>query len=366
MSVLMLALFSFGAFTQNAAYKENLEKAKEYEAQGKYFNAIASYYDAMASEPTEKAEEALYAYKKLSSILKSGKPGYGEYIDEFDIYDGWMDICDEWEAYWKENPPVYFRCGTIEKSELDMETKTGSYNASMSSAYTSKYKELYSVVLEGWKNAYRSEWKGCDRNYLKLNDNPERRKYSISVNVIDAQGKVIYSFFEKESDYYANDKSKDVYKWTIKGVSREKMKEIDSTSCIVKPNTVSWTVNDKKTNYNMLNTEIIELNEHPAYNAVSLVNAFFALKKEQVFVEGGTFKMGSTEWKDEKPEHNVTVSSFYIGKTEVTQAQWKAVMGNNPSKHEGDYRPVENVSWYDVIVYCNKLAYCREKHRYTV
>ncbi len=52
----------------------------------------------------------------------------------------------------------------------------------------------------------------------------------------------------------------------------------------------------------------------------------------------------------------MTVSSFYIGKTEVTQAQWKTVMGNNPSYYKGDNRPVEEVSWYDAIVFCNKLS----------
>ena len=76
-----------------------------------------------------------------------------------------------------------------------------------------------------------------------------------------------------------------------------------------------------------------------------------------VFVQGGTFPMGSSSGEsDEKPVHNVTVSSFYIGKTEVTQAQWKAVMGNNPSYFKGDNRPVECVSWYDAIVFCNKLS----------
>lgn len=67
-------------------------------------------------------------------------------------------------------------------------------------------------------------------------------------------------------------------------------------------------------------------------------------------VEGGTFQMGSTDSRahmDERPLHNVTVSSFYMGETEVTQALWKAVMGNNPSHHTGMNFPVEQVSWHD-------------------
>ncbi len=357
MGAVMFVLLAFGAFAQNAAYKENLEKAKEYEAQGKYFNALASYYDAMEAEPTEKAEEALDAYNKLADVLKAGKPGYGEDMDEFDIYDGWISIAEEYDSYWKENCPVYFKCGSLEKGELDMETRTGSYNASMSSAFTSKYKELYSVVLEGWKNAYRSDWKGCSRNSLKLNDNPEGRKYSVSASVLDASGKVLYSLFEKERDYYASDSSKDVYKWTIKNVSRDKMKEIDATTCIVKPNGASWTVNGKKTSYDMSSVEFVESNGKPASNAFSLVMVSLPSIIEMVFVEGSTFQMGSTDGdSSEKPVHNVTLSSYYVAKTEVTQAQWATVMGNNPSYDKGDNHPVGNVSWYDAIVFCNRLS----------
>ena len=72
-----------------------------------------------------------------------------------------------------------------------------------------------------------------------------------------------------------------------------------------------------------------------------------------VYVEGGTFTMGATAEQgsdaedDEKPTHKVTLSDFYIGKYEVTQAEWKAVMGKNPSHFKGDNFPVENVSWSD-------------------
>ncbi len=76
-----------------------------------------------------------------------------------------------------------------------------------------------------------------------------------------------------------------------------------------------------------------------------------------VLVEGGTFQMGSDSGdEDEKPVHAVTLSSFYMGKYEVTQAQWQAVMGSNPSNFKGDNLPVEQVSWYDAVEFCNKLS----------
>ena len=76
-----------------------------------------------------------------------------------------------------------------------------------------------------------------------------------------------------------------------------------------------------------------------------------------VFVSGGTFQMGSNDGDDnEKPVHSVTVSDFYIGKYEVTQAEWEAVMGSNPSNWKGTNQPVEKVSWYDALDYCNKKS----------
>ena len=84
------------------------------------------------------------------------------------------------------------------------------------------------------------------------------------------------------------------------------------------------------------------------------------IMRNMVYVEGGTFTMGATSEQkkpddDEKPTHRVSLSSFYIGKYEVTQALWKAVMGSNPSNRKGDNLPVENVSWNDCQTFLRKL-----------
>ena len=82
---------------------------------------------------------------------------------------------------------------------------------------------------------------------------------------------------------------------------------------------------------------------------------------DMVRVEAGTFTMGATAemkipWDDEKPTHRVTLTNdYYIGKYEVTQALWKAVMGNNPSSFKGDNLPVEEVSWDDCQDFISKL-----------
>lgn len=82
---------------------------------------------------------------------------------------------------------------------------------------------------------------------------------------------------------------------------------------------------------------------------------------DMIKVQAGTFTMGATsEMKDpdddEQPTHQVTLTNdYYIGKTEVNQALWKAVMGNNPSESKGDNLPVESVSWNDCQEFISKL-----------
>ncbi|MBD2339846.1 formylglycine-generating enzyme family protein [Calothrix sp. FACHB-156] len=97
---------------------------------------------------------------------------------------------------------------------------------------------------------------------------------------------------------------------------------------------------------------------------------------EMVAIPSGKFIMGSPleEGKDdEKPQHEVTVKSFFMGKYPITQAQWKRVaalpkvkrdLKANPSRFKGDNRPVEQVSWYDAVEFCSRLSkYTNREYR---
>lgn len=77
-----------------------------------------------------------------------------------------------------------------------------------------------------------------------------------------------------------------------------------------------------------------------------------------IHIEGGTFMMGTDDkhgFDDEKPAHLEKIESFLIGKYEVSQKEWEAVMGNNPSKFKGDNLPVEQVSWDACQEFIRKL-----------
>ncbi len=80
---------------------------------------------------------------------------------------------------------------------------------------------------------------------------------------------------------------------------------------------------------------------------------------DMVYIPDGTFMMGSPEHEgrdSEKPQHEVTVSPFFMGKYPITQAQYQQVMGENPSNFKGDDRPVELVSWDDAVEFCQRLS----------
>ncbi len=99
--------------------------------------------------------------------------------------------------------------------------------------------------------------------------------------------------------------------------------------------------------------------------AVSILN----LDSDFVFVKGGVFEMGLPDSSDveggeiEKPRHKVTLKSFYILNSEVTQALWSSVMDTNPSIHKDCYTcPVENVTWYDAQKFITKLNTLTKEH----
>jgi formylglycine-generating enzyme required for sulfatase activity/tRNA A-37 threonylcarbamoyl transferase component Bud32 len=80
---------------------------------------------------------------------------------------------------------------------------------------------------------------------------------------------------------------------------------------------------------------------------------------EMIYIPAGGLEMGSPNGvgdDDEHPQHPVDVSAFYMGKYPVTQAQYTAIVGNNPSRFKGENLPVEQVSWFDALRFCQNLA----------
>ena len=115
----------------------------------------------------------------------------------------------------------------------------------------------------------------------------------------------------------------------------------------------NFEVETVNTSDNIINTQ-----ESPRQKIEYLGNG---IELEMVYIPGGSFLMGSPEDEEqrnlnESPQHEVTLEPFYISKYPITQSQYQAIMGNNPSSFEGESRPVENVNWYDATEFCQKLS----------
>lgn len=134
-------------------------------------------------------------------------------------------------------------------------------------------------------------------------------------------------------------------------------------------NTVFTAIKEKELRLQTFNFETVTVDARGnIINRRNLDAKYFAedlgngVTLEMVQIPGGTFMMGSTSreaessFKNESPQRPVQLPGFFMGKYEITQAQYQAIMGNKPAYFIGDKRPVENVSRDDVVEFCKKLS----------
>ncbi|MBO1046693.1 MAG: SUMF1/EgtB/PvdO family nonheme iron enzyme [Dolichospermum sp. DEX182a] len=131
-----------------------------------------------------------------------------------------------------------------------------------------------------------------------------------------------------------------------------------STPKIIIPSSNLQTFNFEVVTTDATGNIINRRNASAKYFTEDLGNGVFL---EMVEIPGGTFIMGSPASEagrsnHESPQHQVTVPSFYMGKYELTQAQYQVIMGANPAYSKGDNRPVERVSWNNAVEFCKKLS----------
>ncbi|MDE5704363.1 MAG: SUMF1/EgtB/PvdO family nonheme iron enzyme, partial [Bacteroidales bacterium] len=131
-------------------------------------------------------------------------------------------------------------------------------------------------------------------------------------------------------------------------INRDKLPTGDNTMVVY----IESTVGDKQITVRAIKDRFLSYTERA-----------FGLELQMVAVAGGTFEMGCTGEQgtecidDEMPSHEVTLDGFYIGRFEVTQGQWKAVMGTNPSRFQnGNNYPVDSVNWEEATAFCAKLS----------
>lgn len=171
-----LVLGSSFAFADKAQYDKLLAEGKQYEEKKQWVHAMGTYWDAMVAYP-EGATEANEGFTRIAkafdgydrSAEAKGNPGPGEY-DDFSRYDGWIELCKDFEIYWTEHADeiVYISNVTCQKGEVDMKSRTATYNFEATESFTPKFDTIRGYIEPSFLYAvtgsrrgdgkYRTDW----------------------------------------------------------------------------------------------------------------------------------------------------------------------------------------------------------------
>ena len=386
-------------------YEAHLSKAKKYESEKRWCYALGSYYDAMgtAGLDPEYKTEAVKGYNLLSEAIRSGNPGHGNY-NPFTIHDEWKKLLIDAEKYGCSFNPYEVTVGDLVQGDLDYDTKTASYSAEVSYNIGARYMYTIEIIEAGYKIAYKNDWNDLPKEWPKYSasykedniyningayvfsttqTNIVNQVYTENYNAFGINDNCEYSIWVKlpfssryESSFYRrfytlidckfniiDENGKELVKPVrcllgqqpkvlFSGITPEIMNLIDNGKAFINPvgcylqygkydskldngEERSFIKNLPEVQLNMDKSVFIYLNNKTDKIYENVLSAISQVQPEMIIL----------------PE-----SSIEFGKTEVTQELYVSVMGENPSEFKGANNPVERVSWYDAIYFCNKLS----------
>ncbi|MEE1058183.1 MAG: SUMF1/EgtB/PvdO family nonheme iron enzyme [Treponema sp.] len=384
-------------------YEAHLSKAKKYESEKRWCYALGSYYDAMGTvgvDPEFKSE-AVKGYNLLKEAILSGNPGLGTY-DEFTIFEEWKKLLIDAEKYGCSFNPYLVQVGELIKGKLDYQTKTATYRAQIKAYRSYRYKHTLEIIEEGYKKAYKYDWDKLPAEWPK---------YSVSYNndgVYNVNGACVYRVdiydnYHKKTIQYAynpfasdfafvdckfnivDENGKELIKSKrclfgvenyieFNGIPSQIMNLIDNKKAFLNPVECyleygkynkyddtggrSFIKNFPEIQLPMNTAEFICWNNKfdKTYDSIKILKEYEKRQKEyekrQKLLAVDREKLDSINFEMIK----IPGQNFEMSKTEITQELYKSVMGENPSRVKGANNPVECVSWYDAIWFCNKLS----------
>ena len=180
-AVVLLAAVG-AAFADEAKYNELLAKGKDYEAKKQWVYAMGTYWNAILEYP-QGAKDANDGFnriragfaeynkpvgtyigfaeynKSVGNFIGTGNPGPGEY-DIFSCYDGWINVCREFEVYWNEHSDEIYYVPEVkyEKGEADMKNRTMTYDFKGKIDFTQKFSTIWHCIGDSFRKAYRDNW----------------------------------------------------------------------------------------------------------------------------------------------------------------------------------------------------------------
>lgn len=365
----------------------------------------------------ELKQEACEGYVELQSTIETGNPGKGKF-NAFSLHDEWKNLLIDAENYGSSICKYELELGPLVQGELDYATKTASYTASVKYSESDRYKKTIGIIKEGYKKTYKDDWSSDLPKEWPLYSVSSKKdavynvngalifecKYDFGIQLYDE----FINAFEATIDLYHFDNGSYNFRliglydfefnivdesgkelidgkrvllraqtntFRISGIPTEVMDLIDNDKAFFKPVATylkygkyneakdlaeSWrgrkfleNLSESKLNMDKIVFHGVNLDGEKKQKKVELAfdwkrqgdvkNELEKRKNSLVEIPMGTFIA--------IPGQNYSMST-----TEVTQKLYEAVMGENPSCFKNDDNPVETVSFYDAIYFCNKLS----------
>ena len=322
-------------------------------------NLIPIYYDGVKYEDIKEHLHEIEDFPKQNAITYDNNNPNGSISQIISFLKKEKEILEEgFESLSKKRAKFRKKLLLLNEESQDLKCPIckNNYSAAMSYCQTCGYKffdDLEQSVAEEdeliqekeRKKKHLEVWKGyCERGKQQGNDKQFKKLQS---NISDLNDKL------KESEKQRKELE----------VLKDKVEKLESQVESKKKELANRDLQLKKSEKQRrdLEFQLSNLTASPQKKeSVLEIKLDENVKFRMILVEGGTFMMGANEGDSEafdweKPTHPVTLSSYSIGETAVTQALWEAIMGNNPSFFKGADRPVEKVSWDDCQEFIRKL-----------
>ena len=370
-------LLGMALFAQSAEYSAYLAKAKEYESQKKWCHALESYYDALGTDDEpEVKQEAYNGFTELRSSIWDGNPGFGKF-NAFTLHDEWKNLLIDAEQVGSSFSRYEITLGELKQGNLDYATRTATYTSEIFYKDSDRYLNTVRLVENGYKVAYKEDWSAdLPRKWPDYSVSSKKDgTYNVSGALIVPGGWFYggyrnafccYLFDYKFNivDENGNELVKGV-RWRLEnegsriafsGISPDIMDLIDNGKAFVNP--VACYLEYGKYNYEDDNDGRTFINEVqlPMEKSVFICWNNKTDRKQKNIKKYDLYLIGKELDNLSITFANIPEKNYKVLTTEVTQELYKIVMRENPSYYKGDDLPVENVSWYDAIYFCNKLS----------
>lgn len=411
-----LGYFTDSEYEKNILSLKKIDEIKKYESQNLWIHALGSYYDLIDEDSTLNSVEIFNRFDLIAETIKSGKPGLAQYNNS-ELQKAWQNLQMEFEQYFLEKSCVYvdiqknnsvmIKASISNKYKILYDIVKTGFNKAYTKlwlGFNPKWLEMdsenfvcyyvdfekiincenyiFEFILTDFEgdNIFGKETFVAKNNEVKKMNNVNFSNTNVKITKWGYNGRYVnYIPLDLSQIKFSNDDCVSKIKSEIEkmnnaslGYGRILDQDVKAERIENKKNSLGEITNKEAINQQLKNQKNglgkitdfqveQEKKLNKKYGRGEISNAQADLQRQL------NKRLGMGEITDKQFETIVSISDclkmipiddrdYEVQETEVTQKLYKAIMGENPSVIKKDNFPVENVSWFDAIVFCNRLS----------